>query len=127
MMTGLNQSGISIAGLISEKMVALSTAHTFPLLSFGSAAIVNMFVPSAGGQWAVQAPVLFPAGHALGVSPALTTMSLCWGDTWTNMIQPFWALPALGIAGLGAKDIMGYCLIVLLCSGVVISTGFLLF
>ncbi|MGF6905727.1 short-chain fatty acid transporter [Fusobacterium sp. PH5-44] len=125
MMTGANQTGISIAGMISEKMVALSTTNTFPLLSFGSAAIVNMFVPSAGGQWAVQAPVLFPAGSAHNVSPALTTMSLCWGDTWTNMIQPFWALPALGIAKLGVRDIMGYCVMVFLWSGVVIFASIL--
>ena len=126
MMTGLNSTGVSIAGLISEKMVALSSPHTFPLLSFGSAAIVNMFVPSAGGQWAVQAPVLFPAGHALGVSPALTTMSLCWGDTWTNMIQPFWALPALGIAKLGVRDIMGYCVMVFLWTGIIILASILM-
>ena len=24
-------------------------------------------------------------------------MAVAWGDAWTNMIQPFWALPALGI------------------------------
>ncbi len=28
-------------------------------------------------------------------------------------IQPFWALPVLAIAGLGIKDIMGYCMIAL--------------
>lgn len=51
-------------------------------------------------------------------------MAIAWGDAWTNMIQPFWALPALAIAGLGAKDIMGYCVITLSFTGVVISCGF---
>jgi short-chain fatty acids transporter len=66
---------------------------------------------------------MMPAGAQLGVSAAKTGMAIAWGDAWTNMIQPFWALPALGIAGLGAKDIMGYCLMVLFYTGVIISLG----
>ena len=83
-------------------------------------------MPSGGGQWAVQAPIMMPASIELGVPAAKTAMAIAWGDAWTNMIQPFWALPALGIAGLGARDIMGYCLMVLLYSGIIISLAFLL-
>lgn len=68
---------------------------------------------------------MIPAGLELGISSAVTSMAIAWGDAWTNMIQPFWALPALAIAGLGAKDIMGYCVITLLFMGLVISLGFL--
>lgn len=125
MMTGTNVAGITLAGLMSQGIVSVATKTTFPFFTFLSAAIVNMFVPSAGGQWAVQAPVMFPAGKALGVDPALTTIAICWGDTWTNMIQPFWALPALGIAGLGVRDIMGFCVMVFLWSGIVISASLL--
>ncbi|MBV1759294.1 MAG: TIGR00366 family protein, partial [Dethiosulfatibacter sp.] len=53
--------------------------------------------------------------------------AIAWGDAWTNMIQPFWALPALGIAGLGARDIMGYCVVTLLVTGVIVAAGFLIF
>lgn len=88
-----------------------------------SAGIVNFFVPSGGGQWAVQAPIMMPAGATLGVPAAKTAMAIAWGDAWTNMIQPFWALPALGIAGLGARDIMGFCVVNLIYSGVIISLG----
>ncbi len=126
-MTGANADGSSLAILMSNFFVNISTPKTFPLFSFLSAGIVNFFVPSGGGQWAVQAPIVMPAGVAIGVTTAKSAMAIAWGDAWTNMIQPFWALPALGIAGLGAKDIMGYCLIVFLCSGVIISAGFLLF
>ncbi|MGB5877528.1 MAG: TIGR00366 family protein, partial [Psychrobacter nivimaris] len=73
---------------------------------------------------AVQGPVMIPAGIELGVSPAITAMAIAWGDAWTNMIQPFWALPLLGIAGLDARAIMGYCLIVLAVSGAVIMGVF---
>lgn len=128
MMTGANpETGISLAGVISNTFVSISNKTTFPLFSFWSAGIVNFFVPSGGGQWAVQAPIMMPAGSAIGVEPAKTAMAIAWGDAWTNMIQPFWALPALSIAGLSAKDIMGYCVITLLFSGIVISAGFLIF
>lgn len=125
MMTGANPEGVSLAGKISEAFVAISTKTTYPLFTFLSAGIVNFFVPSGGGQWSVQGPIMMPAGLELGVDPAITGMAIAWGDAWTNMIQPFWALPALGIAGLGARDIMGYCLIDLIISGIIICLGFL--
>ncbi|MEP0073573.1 MAG: short-chain fatty acid transporter [Marinomonas sp.] len=127
MMTASGDSGVSLAAVISQGFVSISNETTFPLFTFLSAGIVNFFVPSGGGQWAVQAPVMMPAGAALGVDAAKTAMAIAWGDAWTNMIQPFWALPALAIAGLGAKDVMGYCLMALIGSGVIISLGFLIF
>jgi len=127
MMTGVSAvTGLSLARVISDAFVVISTPQTFPLLSFLSCTFINLFVPSGGGQWAIQGPIIMPAGEALGVPPAVTVMSYVWGDSWTNMIQPFWALPALGIAGLGARDIMGYCVVALLASGVVIWSVFLL-
>ena len=116
-----------LATIISEWFVSISTANTFPFFSFLSAGLVNFFVPSGGGQWSVQAPVMIPAGTELGVDAAKTAMAVAWGDAWTNMIQPFWALPALGIAGLGARDIMGYCIVILLWVGTLASLGFIIF
>ena len=116
-----------LAGVISEWFVSISTASTFPLFSFYAAGLVNFFVPSGGGQWAVQAPIMLDAAQTLGVSYSKTAMAIAWGDAWTNMIQPFWALPALAIAGLRAKDIMGYCVFVLLLSGIIISIGLFFF
>lgn len=125
MMTGANAEGLSLASVISNGFVNISTANTFPFFSFLSAGVVNFFVPSGGGQWAVQAPIMMPASAELGVSAADTGMAIAWGDAWTNLIQPFWALPALGIAGLGARDIMGYCIVDLIYTGVIISLGLL--
>ena len=105
--------------------MAISNKTTFPMLSFLSAGIVNVFVPSGGGQWAVQAPIMLPAGVQLGVEPAVTGMAIAYGDAWTNLIQPFWALPALAIAKLNAKDIMGYCLIDLFVVAIIVVLGFL--
>ena len=123
--TGVGASGISLGGVMAEACIQISNPVTYPLLTFLCAAVLNMFVPSGGGHWAVQAPVMFTAGANLGVDPGLTGMAISWGDAWTNLIQPFWALPALAIAHLDAKDIMGYCLIDLLVTGVIICAGLL--
>lgn len=123
-MTGANADGISISTQVTEFFVNSASADSFPIFAFLSAGLVNVFVPSGGGQFAVQGPVMIPAGVELGVKPAVTAMAIAWGDAWTNMIQPFWALPLLGIAGLDARAIMGYCLIVLAVSGTIIMGVF---
>ena len=112
--------------VISNWMLSVSTPETLGLWSFFSAGAVNFFVPSGGGQIAVQGPILLEAGAQLGVDPSILIMALAYGDQWTNMIQPFWALPALGIAGLSARNIMGYLVIVTIFTGVVACGGFLI-
>ena len=126
MMTVKNIDGVSLAGVISDFFVSISNPTTFPLFTFLSAGIVNFFVPSGGGQWAVQGPIVMPAAAKMGVDAGRAAMAIAWGDQWTNMIQPFWALPALGVAGLSAKDIMGFLVTVLLFTGLVACGGFLL-
>ena len=123
--TGVGASGIGLGNVLADACIRISTPTTYPLLTFLCAAILNMFVPSGGGHWAIQAPIMFTAGADLGVDPGLTGTAIAWGDAWTNLIQPFWALPALAIAKLSAKDIMGYCLIDLLITGAIICGGLL--
>ena len=125
MMVAKNPEGVSLAGVLSNFFVSISNEVTFPMLSFLAAGIVNFFVPSGGGQWAVQGPIMMPAGAAMGIENGRTAMAIAWGDQWTNMIQPFWALPALAVAKLEAKDIMGYLVIVTIFVGVVACLGFL--
>jgi len=124
--TGVGESGICLGTVVSEAFVNISTSTTYPICTFLCAAILNMFVPSGGGHWAIQAPIMFAAGEALNVDHGLTGMAIAWGDAWTNLIQPFWALPALAIAKLNAKDIMGFCLIDLVVSGIIIISGLLI-
>ncbi|TMN21424.1 short-chain fatty acid transporter [Lentibacillus cibarius] len=116
--SGLSQS-------MSEWFVSISNDVTLPLFTFLSAGIVNFFVPSGGGQWAVQGPIMIPAALEIGADTAKTAMAVAWGDAWTNMIQPFWALPLLAIAGLKVRDIMGFCVIILFYSLIPISIGLL--
>ena len=113
------QSGL--AQSMSQWLISFASAESLPVWSFISAGIVNIFVPSGGGQWAVQAPVILPAAAELGADVNRVAMAVAWGDAWTNLIQPFWALPVLAIAGLKAKDIMGFCLVQLIVTGLIIG------
>ncbi len=116
------------AGLIaifSEFFFQISTKTTFPLYTFISAGVVNFFVPSGGGQWAVQGPIIADAANRIGVAMPKAVMALAYGDQLTNMMQPFWALPLLGITGLKAKDILPYTLI-MMGIGIIIFGGILL-
>lgn len=71
---------ILLAILMSNFFVNISTPRTFPILSFLGAGIVNFFVPSGGGQWVVQAPIVMPAGQAIGVDVVKSAMAIAWGD-----------------------------------------------
>ncbi|MHA7851423.1 TIGR00366 family protein [Roseovarius sp.] len=111
----------SVAAAVAAGFVSISTAQTLSCFSFLGAGLVNMFVPSGGGQWAVHGPIMIEAARELGADMPCKALGVAWGEAWTNMIQPFWTLPMLAIAGLGIHDIMGYTAVVLLVSGVVIG------
>ena len=100
--------------LIVGGFVAISTAETLQVWTFFSAAFLNLFIPSAGGQWAVQGPIVTEAAMQLGADIPRIAMAVTVGEVWTNTIQPLYAVPVLAIAGLHLRDIMGYCVIALL-------------
>ncbi|MEQ9263277.1 MAG: TIGR00366 family protein [Owenweeksia sp.] len=116
------------SGLVSEIstfFISISTPATFPIFTFMSAGLVNIFVPSGGGQWSIQGPILIQAAQQLGVPEPKCIMAMAYGDQLTNMLQPFWALPLLGITGLKAREIIPYTLFLLL-AGLVLFVGILL-
>jgi short-chain fatty acids transporter len=114
-------TGSGLIQVFSDWFVSVSTPTTFGVLALLSAGLVNFFVPSGGGQFAVQAPILLDAAERIGVDPAIPIMAVAYGDQWTNMIQPFWALPLLAIAGLKMRDILGYTTVTLIASGLVFA------
>jgi len=118
-------TGTGLAAVIASGFVSFSTHQSLPFWSFVSSNIISLFVPSGGGHWAVQGPFMVPAAVSLKVDPAMTAMATAMGEQTANMIQPFWALPVLAIAGLGIRDIMGYCVMALLL-GLVLYGGALL-
>lgn len=119
--------GSGLVDVFSNVFVQYSTQTTFPVFTFFSAGLVNIFVPSGGGQWLVQGAILIEASQQLNVPIEKSIMALCYGDQITNMLQPFWALPLLGITGLKAKEILPYTIFLLLIGIVIFCSILLLF
>lgn len=115
----LSSSGLG--QIIVDGMIAVAKPENFNLLTYWLSGFINILAPSGGGQWALQGPLQIPAALELGVDPAKTAMAVAWGDAWTNLIQPFWALPILSVVGLHIRDIMGYCILLSLIVGIVTS------
>jgi len=118
--------GSGLIGVFSDFFVNIATPQTFGIMALLSAGLVNFFVPSGGGQFAVQGPIMLDAAERLGVDPSVAIMAVTYGDQWTNMIQPFWALPLLAIAGLKMRDILGYTTITFLAAGLVFCVTLLI-
>jgi short-chain fatty acids transporter len=118
-------SGLTV--LMAEGIAGSANETTLPVLTLVSAGVVNLFVPSGGGQWAVQGPIAMQAAADIGVDPAKMVMAVAYGDELTNMLQPFWALPLLAITGVRARDIVGYTAMVMVAGGVWMILGLLVF
>lgn len=120
---------ISYSGLgevIANFFVSISTTNTYPAFIYWYSGILNYFVPSGGSKWAIEAPYVISAGQQLGVPNNLTLLTYAWGDMMSDIIQPFWAIPLLGVAKLGFRDIMGYCIMIFIPYVIVITIAFLL-
>jgi short-chain fatty acids transporter len=102
--------------IFSDGFVAISSPGSLGFWAFISGGVLNFFIPSGGGQWAVQGPIFIEAAQKLGVATPVVVMGVAYGDQWTNLIQPFWTLPMLAIVGLNARAIMGYCFVILIAT-----------
>ena len=121
---------VSDTGIINDLATyfqSISSNYTYPIFTFLSAGLVNFLVPSGGGQWYIQGPLIIQSAIEMGIPLSKSIMAMAYGDQLTNMMQPFWALPLLGITGLKAKDILPYTLIIMLVGLVVFSLGLLIF
>jgi short-chain fatty acids transporter len=103
-----------LATWFAEQFVTFSNAHTLPFRSYLSSNVISLFVPSDGGHWADQGPVMVKAAIALGASLPKTAMAVAFGEQTANLLQPFWALPVVSIGGLSVREMMGYCLLAFL-------------
>ena len=115
-----------LVNIISGWFVAIASAETLGFWAFLAGGVLNFFIPSGGGQWAVQGPIFIEAGRQLAVSDSVVVMAVAYGDQWSNMIQPFWTLPMLAIVGLSMRAIMGYCFVVFLVTFVLFGGALLL-
>lgn len=119
--------GSGLGHLIADFFAQFATSGTLPFYTYLSSVFSKLFIPSGGGEWAVEGPVMLEAAKRLGTSYGKTVMAVAYGNMVGNMFQPFWALPLLGIMGLRARDIMGYCLVVFCFAFPVLGIILLLF
>ena len=117
-------SGLMVS--FSDVFVRTASAESLPFWAFFSGGLINILAPSGGGQWAVQGPVMMEAAKELGASYGATALAVQIGDQWTNMVQPFWLLPALAISGLKLREIMGYLVLILGYLGAVFGAAVLI-
>ena len=109
----MSQAFVDMSTWFADAM-SVSSETTFPVAAFLSAGVVNLFVPSGGGQWIVQGPIMCAAADALSLPIEQTVMAVSYGDQWTNMIQPFWAIPLMGLTGVNVRRFMGYCALLMI-------------
>lgn len=116
-------AGTGLLELMSNWFAENASAQTLALYAFLSGGIVNFFIPSGGGQWAIQGPIFMDSATQLGVDHALIVMAVAYGDQWTNMAQPFFTIPLLAIAGLKVQDIIGYTFVTLIATFFIFAGG----
>jgi short-chain fatty acids transporter len=107
-------SGSGLAELLAEQLVAVASPATFPVVAWLTGAVINLFVPSGGGEWIVVGPSVLRAANDLGVPAGKATVAYAVGDAHTNLLNPFWALPLLAITGIKARQMFGYAVAMLL-------------
>ena len=117
----ISNSGLS--DLIAEGLLAVATPQTFPVVAWLLGGVMNLFVPSGGGEWGIIGGVVGSAAVELGVAPGKAIVAYGVGDMWTNMFQPFWAIPLLGLTKIRARDILGYTMIVMVVLFPVFALG----
>jgi len=121
--TKLPATGVSAAMVLADKIASVATPLTWPIIAWLIAAFVNLFIPSGGGEWAAIGEILMRAGYALGVPVGKTIIAYAASDAWTNLLQPFWAIPVLAITGTKARDIFGYTVALMLLTGPAYAIG----
>ena len=120
------QGMMMLSGLgatIAVWLARIASPATFPVVAWLTAGLVNLFIPSGGGEFAVVGPTLFEAGESLGVPVCKTVTAFAAGDQWSNLFQPFWAIALLSITGLRARDIFGFCIAIMLIAVIPIVLG----
>jgi short-chain fatty acids transporter len=116
-------TGTGLASVIAKKFVAIATPATLPVWSYLSSLIITLLIPSAGGHWAVQGPFVLPAALSLHASVPHTAMGVAMAENVSNMLQPFWAVPVVAIAGIRIQRVMGYTAVTFVVSLVIYAAA----
>jgi len=108
---------------LGQLFAKVATTQTYPWVVYVYSGVMNLFVPSAGSKWMIEAPFLIPAGEQLDVSVVTVLLAYAYGDSTTNLIQPFFAIPILAVTRLRFGDIVGYTFMVAAVCFVVCSAA----
>jgi short-chain fatty acids transporter len=119
-------NGTGLGAWLGALFASSASTATYPLVVYVYSAVLNLFVPSAGSKWLIEAPYLIPAAEQLRVSVETTVLAYAYGDTTTNLIQPFWAIPILSVTGLRFGEMVGYTSLVALVCFLVSAAAMLL-
>ena len=107
-------TGTGLVDTMTESLLSIATTETFAVTAWITGGILNVFVPSAGGEWAIIGGPMMLAGAELGIPHGQTIAAYAVGDAHTNLLNPFWAIPLLAITGLRARDMFGYAITMML-------------
>jgi len=100
-----------VGGFLVRIFDPILTAYSYPLLIALISTVVAIFIPTSGGQWAIQGAVTVEAAKLVGVSAQRGLLALSVGDHMGNLITPFWAVIGAGIARVDFRLMFGYRLI----------------
>ena len=108
-------SKTSIDELLAGVFVALTTPHTFNPIVFVYSMVLDLFIPSGGGKWVVEAPYVMAAANTWQQHLGWTVQTYNAAEGLANLMNPFWMLPLMGILNVRARDLAGYSILQLLC------------
>jgi short-chain fatty acids transporter len=109
-----------VAGLIQftsvgERMASLaasiSTPLTFPAITAAVATVFAFFIPSSGGQWAIQGYITVKSAMAVGLTAQRGLLAMSVGDHMGNLTSPFWYVVVAGIVRVDFRSFFGYGLL----------------
>lgn len=115
-----------LAEVASASFIRFASTDTLPFWSYLGSIIITIFIPSGGGHWAVQGPFTIPAAQQLGSTLAGTSMAVAAGELAGSLLQPFWAIPVVAIAGVGVQRMLGFTLVSFITAGTFFGLLYLL-
>jgi len=109
---------------LANTIASYATIETYPVFAYLLGGVVNFAIPSGGGEFAVIGPSVMEATNQIIVGfqgvdlievQARAALSIAYGESLTNLLQPFYLLLVLPVMGAGikiqAREVMGYLVI----------------
>ena len=98
-----------LGSVLVNAIVSVANAQTLPVFTVLSAGVTNLFIPSQGGQFTVQGPLIVSAVEQIKGANLINCLNaFVLGDECTNLLQPLYVIPALSVVGMKLKDIWGF-------------------